>query len=172
MHPLFSGFDLRRALERLEEHLERCIDCRRVFEECQEVVSMGLASLAPDFAALPAEGAGSQAENRAERRLLTRIENALVARGRGATVTGTLTGMQQPRERRGRVKVRAKQFAQNLPALPARTVGSWAAPLFFCGFRALALFRLADRRSIGKILRSASCDFRRYQVVRRNEIGF
>jgi hypothetical protein len=67
-------------LQRLDEHLELCADCRRVLEEFQEIASMGLPSLASDFAALPAESEAQGNQDRTQERLLARIENQIKSR--------------------------------------------------------------------------------------------
>ena len=45
-----SGSISDEQLKHLDAHLESCLDCRRALEEFQEIASMGLPSLAPDFA--------------------------------------------------------------------------------------------------------------------------
>jgi anti-sigma factor RsiW len=67
-------------LKELDAHLESCLDCRCALEEFQEIASMGLASLAPDFAALPKNSDTEATEDRAQRRLLARIENEIASR--------------------------------------------------------------------------------------------
>ncbi len=67
-------------LRRLDQHLKGCMDCRRALEEFQEIASMGLPALAPEFAALPADGGPEGAEDRAQRRLLARIEIEIATR--------------------------------------------------------------------------------------------
>jgi predicted nucleic acid-binding Zn-ribbon protein len=75
-----SGSISDEQLKQLDAHLEGCIDCRRALEEFQEVASMGLPSLAPDFAALSKDSDSEVTEDRAQRRLLARIENEISAR--------------------------------------------------------------------------------------------
>jgi hypothetical protein len=67
-------------LKLLDEHLGGCPDCRRAVEEFQEVVSMGLPAMAPDFADAYTGRDPEPREERAQRRLLARIEKEIVAR--------------------------------------------------------------------------------------------
>src|SRR5438128_10095760 len=60
----------------LENHLNHCGDCRRSLEEFQEVISMGLPALAPNFADARIEPSSDES---AQRRLLARIEQKIVA---------------------------------------------------------------------------------------------
>ncbi len=81
-----SGAISNEQSKRLRQHLEKCFDCRRVLGEFQEIVSMGLPALAPDFAALTGESEEQAAGDRAEHRLLARIENEVLGqRQPGAT---------------------------------------------------------------------------------------
>jgi predicted nucleic acid-binding Zn-ribbon protein len=75
-----SGSISDEQLKQLDAHLEGCLDCRRALEEFQEIASMGLPSLAPDFAALSKDNDTEVTEDRAQRRLLARIENEIAAR--------------------------------------------------------------------------------------------
>lgn len=65
--------------KKLDQHLAACGDCRLVLVEFQEVASMGLSALAPDFAALPVNGDRSWVTERTKHRLLARIEQAVRA---------------------------------------------------------------------------------------------
>src|SRR5437016_2255740 len=75
-----SGSISDEQLKQLDAHLESCLACRLALEEFQEIASMGLPSLAPDFAALPKENDPQASEDRSQRRLLVRIENEIAAR--------------------------------------------------------------------------------------------
>ena len=75
-----SGSISDEQLKQLDAHLESCLDCRGALEEFQEIASMGLPSLAPDFAALPKDNDPQASEDRSQRRLLVRIENEIAAR--------------------------------------------------------------------------------------------
>jgi len=75
-----SGSISEEQLKQLDAHLEGCLDCRRALEEFQEIASMGLPSLAPDFAALPKDNDTEASKDRSQRRLLVRIENEISAR--------------------------------------------------------------------------------------------
>lgn len=79
-----SGSISEEQLNRLDAHLERCADCRQALEEFQQIASMGLPSLAPDFAALNAFPGANHAtegcDDRAASRMLARIENEIACR--------------------------------------------------------------------------------------------
>jgi anti-sigma factor RsiW len=75
-----SGSISDEQLKQLDAHLESCLDCRRALEEFQEIASMGLSSLAPDFAAPPKDSDTEVSEGRSQHRLLARIENEISAR--------------------------------------------------------------------------------------------
>jgi hypothetical protein len=79
-----SGSISDEQLKQLDAHLECCLDCRRALEEFQEIASMGLPSLAPDFAALPKDSDREATEDRAQHRLFARIENEIAARRPGS----------------------------------------------------------------------------------------
>ena len=76
-----SGSISDEQLKQLDAHLESCLDCRGALEEFQEIASMGLPSLAPDFAALPKDSDTEATADRAQRRLLVRIENEIACCG-------------------------------------------------------------------------------------------
>src|SRR5581483_883887 len=65
-------------LRRLDEHLQSCIDCRRALDEFHQITTMGLPSLAPDFVAAARDE--EVVVDRAQARLLVRIENEILAR--------------------------------------------------------------------------------------------
>lgn len=84
-----SGSLSDQQLKRLDEHLEGCVECSRVLHEFQEVESMGLSALAPDFARQPFADGTKSTTGRMTRKLLAQIENEILSRqladGSGAT---------------------------------------------------------------------------------------
>ena len=84
-----SGSISDEQLKRLDVHLEICSDCRRALEEFQEIASMGLPSLAPDFAAVSSDSDAQCSEDRSQHRLLARIENEIVAHRANPAVVAT-----------------------------------------------------------------------------------
>ncbi|MBZ5627609.1 MAG: zf-HC2 domain-containing protein [Acidobacteriia bacterium] len=76
-------------LKRLDKHLEGCDHCRRALEEFQQIASMGLPALAPEFAALPNADEPTPAPERTQQRLLARIENEIISRQRVDTPINT-----------------------------------------------------------------------------------
>jgi outer membrane murein-binding lipoprotein Lpp len=67
-------------LRSLDDHLEGCLDCRRAFNEFQEIASIGMAALSPDMARESTSDGGKPVAERTTRRLLARIENEIHAR--------------------------------------------------------------------------------------------
>ncbi len=62
----------------LDQHLESCADCRRTLDEFHQITTMGLPSMVPEFVAACADGVA--VTDRAQSRLLARIENEILAR--------------------------------------------------------------------------------------------
>ncbi|MGH9644888.1 MAG: hypothetical protein ACRD3Q_21000 [Terriglobales bacterium] len=73
-----AGSISRDQRKRLEKHLIGCDDCRRTLDEFQQIASMGLPALAPEFASSDQESSGDN--DRTQHRLLSRIENDINSR--------------------------------------------------------------------------------------------
>jgi hypothetical protein len=80
-----AGDIARDERERLERHLTGCDDCRGVLDEFQQIASMGMPALAPELASSGPDDSASN--DRAQQRLLARIENEINSRQRIESAT-------------------------------------------------------------------------------------
>ncbi len=75
-----SGSLSDQQLKKLDDHLEGCVECSKVLHEFQQVESIGLSALAPDFAGQPSADGTKSAADPTTRKLLARIKNAILSR--------------------------------------------------------------------------------------------